>query len=318
MGAADSRKAGRRKVRFRARCVKSETEDSPDAFELQDASLTLPEGQPLRAASAAVAIEGNSCSLEPATVSIGRNESAEVEGGFDPGGRPGSENHHARVERRGHAVVRLGGDSAAGSDAAGNIGAAGRAMSGARAKRANGRASTNCKTRASPWTDWPIRCDIQSAAVSLDGPRVSVTRMRAEVGEIAFTGDYRWEPAAVRPHKFHLPDSAGGSGGTGAHTCARAGARTRISRAYVAVRLGARAGVAQGASRGRNVSIGTLALAATRRCMLNGARAIVGRGHGAFGPAERDMWIRRLSRANLRSIFPHARRTIGSKENFGM
>jgi hypothetical protein len=45
---------------------------------------------------------------------------------------------------------------------------------------------------------------VQSAAVSLSGKRVTVSRLRAKVGEIAFTGDYRWEPAAVRPHKFHL------------------------------------------------------------------------------------------------------------------
>jgi hypothetical protein len=45
---------------------------------------------------------------------------------------------------------------------------------------------------------------VQSAAVSLNGKRVTVTRLRAKVGAIAFTGDYRWEPAAVRPHKFHI------------------------------------------------------------------------------------------------------------------
>ena len=45
---------------------------------------------------------------------------------------------------------------------------------------------------------------VQSAAVSLSGKRVTVSRLRARVGEIAFSGDYRWEPAAVRPHKFHL------------------------------------------------------------------------------------------------------------------
>jgi hypothetical protein len=48
----------------------------------------------------------------------------------------------------------------------------------------------------------PVR--VQTAAVSLSGKRVTVSRLRARVGEIAFTGDYRWEPTAVRPHKFHL------------------------------------------------------------------------------------------------------------------
>jgi hypothetical protein len=48
----------------------------------------------------------------------------------------------------------------------------------------------------------PVR--IQSAAVVSAGPRVAVTRLRARVGAVTFTGDYRYEPAAVRPHKFHI------------------------------------------------------------------------------------------------------------------
>src|ERR1043166_6510677 len=48
----------------------------------------------------------------------------------------------------------------------------------------------------------PLR--ILSAAVSLNGARVSVSRLRAKVGTVEFSGDYRWEPTAVRPHKFHI------------------------------------------------------------------------------------------------------------------
>jgi hypothetical protein len=48
----------------------------------------------------------------------------------------------------------------------------------------------------------PVR--VQSAAVSLNGKRLTVNRLRAKVGAIAFTGDYRWEPLTVHPHKFHL------------------------------------------------------------------------------------------------------------------
>ena len=48
----------------------------------------------------------------------------------------------------------------------------------------------------------PVR--IQSAMVVSKGLHVSVTRLRARVGAVAFTGDYRYEPAAVRPHKFHI------------------------------------------------------------------------------------------------------------------
>jgi hypothetical protein len=48
----------------------------------------------------------------------------------------------------------------------------------------------------------PLR--IQSASVKLNGKQVSVTGLRAKAGDISFKGDYRWEPDAVRPHKFNI------------------------------------------------------------------------------------------------------------------
>ena len=48
----------------------------------------------------------------------------------------------------------------------------------------------------------PLR--IQSATVSLNGPRLSVMRLRARAGSIAFTGEYHWDPKATRPHLFRI------------------------------------------------------------------------------------------------------------------
>ena len=48
----------------------------------------------------------------------------------------------------------------------------------------------------------PLR--IQSASVSADGQRLVVSRIKAKVGDVAFSGDYRWEPKASRPHQFRL------------------------------------------------------------------------------------------------------------------
>jgi hypothetical protein len=45
---------------------------------------------------------------------------------------------------------------------------------------------------------------IRSTTVSLTGNRAIASRLKAKIGDIAFTGDYRWEPAAARPHKFRL------------------------------------------------------------------------------------------------------------------
>src|SRR5262249_14015176 len=48
----------------------------------------------------------------------------------------------------------------------------------------------------------PVR--IQSASIVANGPKVSLNRVRARLGAIALTGEYRWEPVATRPHKFRI------------------------------------------------------------------------------------------------------------------
>jgi hypothetical protein len=46
--------------------------------------------------------------------------------------------------------------------------------------------------------------EILSAHVGIDGYRVAVERLTARTGAIAFTGDYRYEPGARRPHRIRL------------------------------------------------------------------------------------------------------------------
>lgn len=172
---------------------------------LQDASVTLPEGHPLRAASAALVIDHRVMSLEPSTVSVGENESADVEGSFS---LEGAGSLDLKITTRGLSVSDM---------------------------RSFGVAAIPLldQTPQGTWRGWaryqwardevgqwsgeyelqnariPVEgliepLKVQSAAVSLSGKRVIVNRLRAKVGTIAFTGDYRWEPGTVRPHKFHL------------------------------------------------------------------------------------------------------------------
>jgi acetolactate synthase regulatory subunit len=183
----------------------SEPDGLAGKVSLQDASLTLPDGNPLRAASAAVVIDHQVMSLEPATVSVGENETADVEGSFS---LEGAAQLDLKITTRGLSVSDM---------------------------RSFGVAAIPLldQTPQGTWRGWaryewardepgqwsgeyellnaripvdglaePVK--VQSAAVVLNGKRVSVSRLRARVGAIAFTGDYRWEPAAVRPHKFHL------------------------------------------------------------------------------------------------------------------
>jgi hypothetical protein len=171
--------------------------------ELQDASLTLPEGQPLRAASAAVAIEGDTLRLEPSTVTIGENESAGVSGGFDP---LNGLNLKIATLRLSVADLRSFGLSAIPlleQTPQGTLRGwtAYEWKPGEAGQWSGDYELQNARIAIDGLAD-PVR--IQSAAVVSTGPRISVTRLRARVGAVAFTGDYRYEPTAVRPHKFHI------------------------------------------------------------------------------------------------------------------
>jgi hypothetical protein len=46
--------------------------------------------------------------------------------------------------------------------------------------------------------------EIASARVGLDGHRLAVQKLAAQAGKIAFTGDYRYEPDTVHPHRLRL------------------------------------------------------------------------------------------------------------------
>jgi hypothetical protein len=136
-------------------------------------------------------------------VSIGENQSAEVEGGFDPNG-----GLNLKIATRGLNVadLRSFGLSAIPlleQTPQGTLHGwtAYKWMPGEVGEWSGDYELQNARIAVDGLAD-PVR--IQSAAVISKGPRIAITRLRARVGAIAFTGDYRYEPAAVRPHKFRL------------------------------------------------------------------------------------------------------------------
>jgi hypothetical protein len=46
--------------------------------------------------------------------------------------------------------------------------------------------------------------EIASARAQIDGARILLDRLEAQAGKVAFTGEYRYEPAAARPHRLRL------------------------------------------------------------------------------------------------------------------
>ncbi len=188
---------------------------------LAGASLKLPDVRPLSAASATLDIGEGSVRLEKSTIEIGERESAEVEANYGflaPAGSPAPD-LDLRITTRGMNIsdMRMFGlaaiplldqtrqgswrgwaryqSSGLGSGPAGGTAAGGiQGWSGEYDL-------LNARIPVEGLAD-PLR--IQSASVKLNGARVAVTKIRAQVGAIAFRGDYRWEPATVHPHKFNL------------------------------------------------------------------------------------------------------------------
>lgn len=179
--------------------------------QLNDASVTLPDARPLRAADAAVTIEGRTLSLDTATVQIGDEETAELQGSFTP-----DEGLDLKIATRGLNVADLRSFGLAAIPLLEQT-PQGTWHGWARYQWAPGAPGTwtgeydlqNARIAIDGLAD-PVR--IQSASVISSGARVAVSRIHAKIGAIAFTGDYRWEPAAVRPHKFRvaIPQAAAG------------------------------------------------------------------------------------------------------------
>jgi hypothetical protein len=46
--------------------------------------------------------------------------------------------------------------------------------------------------------------ELAGAHAQIDGARVVIDHIRGQAGKLAFTGDYRYEPAAARPHRLRL------------------------------------------------------------------------------------------------------------------
>jgi hypothetical protein len=172
---------------------------------LQDASVTLPDARPLRAASAAVVIDHQAMLLEPSTVSVGENESADVEGSFSLDGESSLD---LKITTKALSVSDTRSFGVAAIPLLDQT-PQGTWRGWARYQWARDEVGQwsgeyellNARIPVEGLTE-PVK--VQSAAVSLNGKRVTVSRLRAKVGAIGFTGDYRWEPGAVRPHKFHL------------------------------------------------------------------------------------------------------------------
>ncbi|MBV8847534.1 MAG: hypothetical protein JO307_32385 [Bryobacterales bacterium] len=168
--------------------------------QVQNASVALPDAKPLRSPFAAISIHDGAMFLESAIIDVGEKESADIEGSYAVGADRGLD---LRIATRGMSV--------------GDMRSFGLASIPVLEQTAQGSWRGWARYRNGEWSgeyelqNARVSVDgladlvrIQSASVRLNGKRAAVTHLRARAGKIAFTGDYHWEPDAVRPHRFNL------------------------------------------------------------------------------------------------------------------
>jgi len=199
---------------------------------LEQASINLPDAAPLTADSVSLDIGGDTGAgivrLKPATLRVGENRSVELEGSAALGvGLSGARALDLKITTRGLAIadmrsfglgaIPLIEHATQGSWRGWARFRAGDSGGPSAAHRGEAIATDPLDTRDGQWTGEselldaripveglanPVR--IQSASISLNGKRASVTRLRAKVGDVSFTGDYRWDAGAARPHRFRI------------------------------------------------------------------------------------------------------------------
>lgn len=175
---------------------------------LSDASLTLPDEEPLQAPEAQIEIGGGAVRMQPAVVRIGAAQSAEVRGSLTLAAPRALD---LRIAAQGLSVASM---RSFGLAAIPVIEQTPQGTWEGWARYRNLDAQGNPReewTGESELRDARIRIEglaepleIESAAVSLSGRGVAVNQVKASAGGIPFTGSYRWEPAAARPHKFSV------------------------------------------------------------------------------------------------------------------
>jgi AsmA family len=167
---------------------------------ISEASLNLPDSPPLKASAVQVSIKDGAARMDPATVQIGEGNSVQVEASYTTAKEDGLD---LKVSTRGLSVADTRGFGLKAIPLLEHT--------------PQGTWRGWARYHAGDWTgEYELQnarvavdglaepLQIQSAAVSLTGNRAAANRLRAKIGDISFTGDYRWEPNALRPHKFRV------------------------------------------------------------------------------------------------------------------
>jgi hypothetical protein len=173
-------------------------------IEVRDLALSIPGAPVVKATTAAISIGGNIISAGPARVSVGEDQTAEMELNYGIG----SAGLDLKITTRDLDAADLHSLGLGDVPLLDQI------------SRGSWRGWVRYRKPPSAEGVWSGEYELRNARVAVDGladsvriqsasvsafaERISVTRLKANVGSIDFTGDYRWDPDAASPHQFQL------------------------------------------------------------------------------------------------------------------
>ena len=189
--------------------VYSSGADLRGQVDLSEGSLQVPGTDPIRIATARIAVSGGEVRLEPATLLLHEEQKAVVEGLFRPSARS--------------LAVRISTPSIRISDlrtGAGELLGAGHLPLLDNCSDGKWRGFVRYVSDGETPPEWTGVFEVHdavasvpgiaenvyldSAAVSISGARLGMNRIRGHAGKIHFEGEYRYEPGYIRPHRFRL------------------------------------------------------------------------------------------------------------------
>ena len=174
------------------------------AVAFQDAALTIPDSPPVRFEQANLIFGNGHAHLSPALVRGGDNDEARIEAdyAFEP------ETLDLEISTDGMKVQSLRAQASLAAVPCLDQFTAGVWSGDLRYRRDaasagwSGHLALFDAQVAIPGIADPVR--VATARAQIDGARVTVDHLDAQAGRLEFTGDYRYDPAAVRPHRLHL------------------------------------------------------------------------------------------------------------------
>ncbi|MEO8593372.1 MAG: hypothetical protein ABI759_08620 [Candidatus Solibacter sp.] len=174
------------------------------ALAFHDTALAIPDSPPVRFDQAHIILEDGRARLSPTIVRGGENDEARIEAEYVLGTQTldlaistdGMKVQSLRAQVALAAVPCL--EQVTGGEWSGDLHYHRQPLESGW----TGRLALTEAAIAIPGVSSPLQ--LTSAHAQIDGARVLLDRIDAHVGNLAFTGDYRYEPGAARPHRLRL------------------------------------------------------------------------------------------------------------------